>query len=388
MEGTWKRIEDWLAAHAPAAAAGLNPPASDADIAAAEQCVGVTFPEAVRASFRRHDGQDPEAPWLMDGWELLSLARLRDEWKVWRDLLDGGDFAETRSDGDGETVRSDWWHPAWIPLTYNGCGDHHCVDLAPGPQGTAGQIIEMWHDNGARPAVAPGLEAWLAAFADDLERGAYELSDEGRALHRREDAPPQPAPPPSPTAGPPVFGQGPLPAAFDATTEPVKSLAKAKAKVAKGFAWTKTACLFEAVHLAHLLHLFGRDDESLEICAALGEYQFSGGYQLWSAVEKALALQARLLTARGETAAAEECVRRMREAGFVEDRLEGSMLDRNGAIPEAMKDGDRRWETSARLGLAGELAFIQALGGSAALPPDRLDDLWRENRERLRELTG
>src|SRR5687768_13251584 len=122
MVEVWARIEKWLEANAREVAAGLNPPASDEEIAKTEQFLGEALPEDARASFRCHDGQSSDSPGMLDGWELLSLARIRDEWQVWKQLLDGGDFASSVSDGDGATVRSDWWNTAWIPLTYSGGG--------------------------------------------------------------------------------------------------------------------------------------------------------------------------------------------------------------------------------------------------------------------------
>ena len=389
MDQVWTRIEAWLAVNAPEVAAGLNPPASEEELAQTERFLAVEFPSDVRASFRRHNGQSGSSPWLLDGWEWLSLQRIRDEWKVWKELLDGGDFEGNESDGDGEIVRRDWWNAVWIPLTYSGSGDHHCLDLAPGPQGTAGQIIEMWHDSGERPMMAPSFRAWLTQFADRLEAGQYAISPEYGGLRLREDvepAPPAPAEAMKPAKATP--GERPLPEAFDAEREPNKLLGRAKAKIARNFRWTKAACLYDAVHLAHLLHVFGQDDEALEICRALGEYQFTGSYNLWSAVELALALQSRILRQRGEAAEAAECVRRLREAGFAPARLEGILLDRHGAIGTAMKDGDKKREQSLRLILAEELALIIELGGSAVCPVDQMEQRWTENRERLRVLTG
>jgi cell wall assembly regulator SMI1 len=187
MDQVWRRIEAWLAVNAPTIAAGLHPPASAHELAETERFLGVQFPEAVRASYLRHDGQAHDSPWLLEGWEWLSLARIRDEWKVWKDLLDRGDFAGIQSAADGLTVRTDWWNPAWIPLTYSGCGDHHCLDLAPGPRGTPGQIIEMWHDEGSRPVVASGFEAWLTAFANGLETGEFVVSDDYGGICHRDD---------------------------------------------------------------------------------------------------------------------------------------------------------------------------------------------------------
>jgi cell wall assembly regulator SMI1 len=186
MKHIWQRIDAWLIRNAAPVASGLNPPASTKQLDDAEQFLGVTLPAEVCESYLLHNGQKFDSPGMMDGWELLSLQRICDEWKVWKDLLDGGDFAGIQSNGDGLLVRDDWWNSAWIPLTYSGSGDHHCLDLAPGPRGKSGQIIEMWHDDGARPVAAESFANWLSDFADELEANEFVLSDEYGGLMRRD----------------------------------------------------------------------------------------------------------------------------------------------------------------------------------------------------------
>lgn len=188
MEQIWIRIERWLGENAPAALAGLNPPATPSEVEETERYLGVQLPESVRQSYLRHNGQTSDSPAILIGWEWLSLARIRGEWKVWKDLLDGGDFDGIENDEDGTAIRRDWWHPAWIPISYSGSGDHHCLDLAPGPEGTSGQIIEMWHDQPSRPLLAESFEAFLADFAEGLERGDYVFSEDWFAIVRSEDA--------------------------------------------------------------------------------------------------------------------------------------------------------------------------------------------------------
>lgn len=80
MEYLWKRIEAWLWANAPEVAEGLNPPARTEEILATENCLGITFPEDLRLSYLQHNGQTFASPGLLDGWELLSLDRMRSEW--------------------------------------------------------------------------------------------------------------------------------------------------------------------------------------------------------------------------------------------------------------------------------------------------------------------
>jgi len=187
MDDIWKRIEAWLQHHAPSVAEGLNPPASEQAIKEAEEYLGITFPEDVRYSYLRHDGQSPNAPLFLEGWEWLSLERVCDEWACWKDLLDSGEFEGIDNESDGTRIVTDWWHPKWIPLTYSGAGDHHCLDLNPGPTGNYGQIIEMWHDDGERPWIAASFRAWLSEFVAELEQGEYVLSDEYGCLCRKED---------------------------------------------------------------------------------------------------------------------------------------------------------------------------------------------------------
>lgn len=179
-----------------------------------------------------------------------------------------------------------------------------------------------------------------------------------------------------------------LPLAFDADAEPNKTLAKVKASVSKKFSWTKSQPLFDAVHLAMLLVVFGKEDEAHEICRALGRIAFDGSFRLWAAVEMALMLQARLALQRGQPAEAEDCVRRVRAAGYVDDRLAGSMLDPNHALEVALEEGDKKYEQAARLRRALELAFIIGLGGSQQFTVAQAEQDWSENMARLKELTG
>ena len=180
----------------------------------------------------------------------------------------------------------------------------------------------------------------------------------------------------------------PIPDAFNPEDETKKVLAQAKAKLSKGFKWSKAQCLYDASALAVLLHVFDRDDVALEVCRGLGRIPFDGTFSLWSAVETALTLQARVLRRRGDEAGAAECLRRVREAGFVPKRLEGGLLDPNDTVKESVKDGRKKSEQAGRLILAKELAFIIELGGSEKWPVDHTEQEWQENIARPRELTG
>jgi hypothetical protein len=165
-------------------------------------------------------------------------------------------------------------------------------------------------------------------------------------------------------------------------------LARIKAKATKRFRWTSAAALRHATSAAYWCHVFRRDDEALEICTFLARYDFAGNYALWTPVESALALRARLLRSGRNAAEAGGCVQRIRDAGFVCDRLEGALLDRNSALKVALERHSRAAERDARLLRLRELCFIIELGGSRTLPVQEAEADYQRNLARLRELAG
>ncbi|AFY38605.1 Cell wall assembly/cell proliferation coordinating protein, KNR4 [[Leptolyngbya] sp. PCC 7376] len=178
IEVAWQQLENWLAENAPKVAAGLNPGATEEELLACEKVLEIALPNDFKDFYRRHNGQSADSPWLFDGVEFLSLHRIQDEWLVWKDLLDGGDFEDSYSEPPAE-VKNDWWNKHWIPFTYNGGGDHLCIDLDPTEAGTKGQVIEMWHDWEKRPVLNTSFKQWFCKFVEDVLTGklAYEEED-------------------------------------------------------------------------------------------------------------------------------------------------------------------------------------------------------------------
>lgn len=145
-----------------------------------EQFLGVQFPEDVRSSYLRHNGNGL----LFGTWAWLSLNGIRSEWSCWKGLLDSGTFDGRKTTTKGSKVKNDWWNPAWIPIEV--CGsDSLCLDLAPGPKGRVGQMIQMWHDLDQRPVEAASFREYLSAYADQLERGDYVVYCETGELDSR-----------------------------------------------------------------------------------------------------------------------------------------------------------------------------------------------------------
>ena len=161
----------------------LNAGAAEADFARLEAVLGYALPEEFKELYRVADGESGTAG-VLAGEEWLSIERIIEEYGVWKNLLDDGMFA----DGDGTpydcepedaAIKGDlWWNPKWIPLTADGGGNGKMIDMDPTEHGTAGQIIQMWHDDAVRSKEADSLRGFLTQYAQDLEDGKYVLDTE------------------------------------------------------------------------------------------------------------------------------------------------------------------------------------------------------------------
>lgn len=178
MKEIWQTIEAWLVDNVPGVTATLLPGATVQEIQRAEEILGVTLPEDVRTSYSIHNGQalghETAGYGLIAGYELLRLSYVTAAWRGYKAQYDEGSFDTIPEPAAG--IKDDHWNPRWIPVTTMGTTHHHCIDLDPGPGGTAGQVI-LWTRDGHRSVVARSFLEWLQAFAKDLEEGNYTVRD-------------------------------------------------------------------------------------------------------------------------------------------------------------------------------------------------------------------
>jgi len=163
---SWSCLDTCLVSAPDTVPGGLNPPATDEEIHALESELGINLPEDFRASLKIHNGQAPDGEFI-DGETLLDAVGILNQWRKWRGLVNDGDFDGITS-GPDDGIKDDWYNLKWIPFTYNGFGDHLCIDLDPEPDGTFGQIIRVWHDDDARQLIAPSFAAWLQETVGSL----------------------------------------------------------------------------------------------------------------------------------------------------------------------------------------------------------------------------
>jgi len=186
MKETWTKIENWLKNNADQIYNSLNDGADEEDFESLEEVINKKLPEDFKAFYGVHNGQDTASEGLIDTEEFLSTERIMDEWQVWKDLYDKGVFDESVSEAD-DGIKERWWHPSWIPITYDGSGNHYCLDLSPDEGGKKGQIIRIWHDSPERELVASSFSEWLNEFTEDLGNEEYIYSEEWGGVINKAD---------------------------------------------------------------------------------------------------------------------------------------------------------------------------------------------------------
>lgn len=177
METLWAQIEDWLAANAPGIAPTLGPPASEDQVESAETELGLTFPPAVRESYRVHNGGTELWFGLFGGWELLGVQQVVQEARRHREAK-----AEFDIDFD--------YPDSMLPLFHDGGGNFLYVDGAVSDDDPP----LLFHDHEVPTddtERAKSFSAYLEGFLTDLENGRYEYfgADEQPFPGTDEDGP-------------------------------------------------------------------------------------------------------------------------------------------------------------------------------------------------------
>ncbi|MFF0018824.1 SMI1/KNR4 family protein [Streptomyces sp. NPDC005374] len=173
----WDRIDDWLRSHAPASYASLKGPASDADLEALEEAVGVPLSAELILLLRRHNGSTAphEQPALANAGfflpradRLLSAQEISKQHGMRNRLLD--------EDESGHLSRT-WWHRDWIPFTVSNAADALFVDhrrTEGRPEPTFGRVGKFSHDGDAK------IQSF--SFTEFFEEVAQALSDDSPVL--------------------------------------------------------------------------------------------------------------------------------------------------------------------------------------------------------------
>ncbi|MVU80903.1 hypothetical protein GPX89_27095 [Nocardia sp. ET3-3] len=169
IEESWRRIDSWLAAHAPRTFSSLRPPASQEAINAAATELGVEFPADLVAYLRHHDGVSPgergvvspeEGGFSLPGYQPYTLAEILSSGRMHHDLWGR----------HGENLPFEgYWHQDFVTFARTSSPDALVVDCRRGASfGAVGQYEES---EGVRFGHWESLAALLEQVADSLEGG-------------------------------------------------------------------------------------------------------------------------------------------------------------------------------------------------------------------------
>ena len=180
IEQLWSRLEAWAGANAADILSDLNPGATDDEIAALESELGITLPNAFKASLAVHNGEN-------DGWPCkvfvnhgayLSTSRIVEEW---RQRQQHGEDIEEDTDEliqqqvisvDGP-VEPKMFLTSWVPFMECNGDVFWAMDFSPAAGGKEGQIIEVDWENCSWKVVADSFVDFLETYVTALERGEY-----------------------------------------------------------------------------------------------------------------------------------------------------------------------------------------------------------------------
>ena len=179
------RLEAALAAHVPAVA--LRPGATDAAIDALEAEIGQKLPESLRAIYRLHDGQGDRdtLPGLFFGMPWLPLEAMTATWREWEGLVDEELHLELSSHPPG-AIQLGYARRGWLPISEDFSGNLLAVDLAPGPEGWRGQLINAGRDEHDKHVLARSLPEFLARVCEEIEAGRVHFGEEHLYSTERE----------------------------------------------------------------------------------------------------------------------------------------------------------------------------------------------------------
>jgi cell wall assembly regulator SMI1 len=161
----------------------LPGPASEEDLAAVEEELGVGLPADLRALYGIADGDGDLVNQLFDRHPWLSLAEIGDQDDQWLDIAREWRYEPWRQPvfdaTPPNTVRRSQLRPGWIRFAIDTGGNWLAVDTDPGPNGRPGQVIAVGVDHTRGPTyVADSVTTFLRRLVEALERGDYIQHDQ------------------------------------------------------------------------------------------------------------------------------------------------------------------------------------------------------------------
>ena len=180
VKQSWRRIRKWYEANIPdeflEEFKNTAPPATIDEISDCESILGVKLPDSVRDSYLIYNGDGDL--WTFSFAPLIPLERIANIWERRKAILESGGWVENVVTKCHRAIRKKYWDVKWIPIADNMSGSCFCVDLNPTKSGISGQVFRFIRERGPVDRVANSFADMLLIFAERLEAGKYQWSDE------------------------------------------------------------------------------------------------------------------------------------------------------------------------------------------------------------------
>lgn len=186
-------LELWLETHIPEVSADLLPGATEEELRAFSDSIGIELPDQFRQLYAWHNGQGMavnSGPWY--GLNFLPLPRVQHECEMWRQVLKKSspesliELNNTMESTPPRFVRRQYANERWIPFAYDCGGNYLGIDLDPDDEGTFGQVINFGRDEERKIAVATSINAFIRWMLGELKAGNFNIkieSDGGKSFN-------------------------------------------------------------------------------------------------------------------------------------------------------------------------------------------------------------
>ncbi|WP_158094336.1 SMI1/KNR4 family protein [Erythrobacter donghaensis] len=182
VDEAFARIRSWSEANFPALIEGLNPGLTEAEIANATDIAGS---EQLKQLYRLANGERRNGIGFFFGLRFMPIDELSRTAQLWRDIAQSdpelADDGEFHSSDPEAAITAKYINSGWIAFAHDYGGNHLSVDTAPGPAGTAGQIINSGRDEERKRVIAGSLASFLSWMADTLEQDNCSITATGKA---------------------------------------------------------------------------------------------------------------------------------------------------------------------------------------------------------------
>lgn len=175
MEESWNLFENYLEKKLPYYYARLNAPSSLREIKKLESKLNIKLPEEMKDLYLANNGEDESRyiGGIMCGLRMLTLNGILKEWRDLKSIEKENNF---NADWYGEiypenSIKPHHFNEMWIPIFSDDNGNFIGIDMAPGPEGKEGQIINFGTDEFDHFVIAESLADFINIINQQFENG-------------------------------------------------------------------------------------------------------------------------------------------------------------------------------------------------------------------------